>query len=460
MKIECLFVWGSSGMGHDEIGFTIAQGRQGGIQTDIEVKEEINNVKEELSKIEKKFDGELEFGGWDIVHNEDELLKKSIKLQSSDVDAVLIYIFRFISFSLAPLTFNKPLIFFSKQYKKPFYCDYSATCIDWPLKKINKGHWATIVRDSYDQLLEKIKVLHVISKLKHTKLLCIGPPNMPNVPPSIAGFSIYESIRIAQEKMGITIEFVTLKEFIEEFKKMGITNEIRGVYDDFLGKAKEKNMEIKEKSALEAVKIYFLLKKMIKNTNANAITINCYATNLIDEINTTPCYALSKLNDEGIVAACEGDLCNLIAMLMASYIADKPVFFCDSEYNPKVGTIISCHCACPTKLSGYNKEIEPYIATTHYESGKGLTPQVIMKKGQEVTIITLPYDLNSTIIAKGVIKDSNMGFPICRTQVEIEMNNPEEFYNRSSQLGCFRHMAVVYGDHTRELKEMCHLLEM
>ncbi len=84
---------------------------------------------------------------------------------------------------------------------------------------------------------------------------------------------------------------------------------------------------------------------------------------------------------------------------------------------------------------------------------------MIMKKGQEVTIALLPPDLNSMIITKGVITESNMGYPICRTQVEFEVSNLDELWKQCrSHFPWIVHMVNVYGDYTKEIAEVCKLL--
>lgn len=441
-------------------GFT-SVAEWGGATTEREIYKEVESVKKELNKVEKQFNGEVKFEGWDIMHSEDEILKKSFEVQSSDIDAVLVFMCAAtVTYTRAFLTFNKPLIIFGKEYSTPFYgVNLDGAFLDWELSHINKSRWASIVVDSYDWLSEKIRAVRVISKLKKTKILCIGPPSIWTAG---KGFRTgnYEFIRNAQEKLGVTIEFISLEEFVEEFKKIGVNTEMRKMYSDFLNKAKEKSSEIKdEKSALGAIKVYFILKKMIERTKSNALTINCYETKVIDKVGTTPCFALEKLNDEGIVAGCEADFDGLINMLMVSYVANKPVFLGDPVFNERVPKIINAHCSCPAKLRGYNKESEPYVATTHYESGKGLTQQMIMKKGQEATIALLPPDLNSMIITKGVITESNMGYPICRTQVEFKVSNLDELWKQCrSHFPWIVHMVNVYGDYTKEIAEVCKLL--
>jgi hypothetical protein len=424
-----------------------------------EIRKEMEGVKKELGRIEEDFNGEVKFEGWDIIHSEDEVLKKSFEVQSSDVDGVLVFpCATTITYTHAFLSFNKPLIFFIKEFSKPFYGgNLLGAHLDWDLCNIKRSHWVSIVSDSYGELSEKIRVVRAISKLKRAKILCMGPLHK-----YIGGKALrrgsYEVLRKAQEKLGIAVEFVSLEELTKEFEKKEISDEIRESYKEFLSKAK--SSEIKdEESALKAVKVYFILKEMIERTKSDVLTISCYQTKLIDEIGTTPCYAIAKLNEEGIVAGCEADFDALINMLITSYVAGKPVFMGDPVFNERVPKIINAHCLCPSKLGGYDKEGEPYIATTHYESGKGLTYQTIMKKGQKITATLLSPDLSAMIIIRGIITNSNMNYPICRAQVEFEISDPEGLWKECElHIPFIGHMINVYGDYTREIAEACRLL--
>jgi len=460
LKIRCMFTAPEPQTGMAQ-GFTPVAD-WGWASTEDEVHEEIESVKKDLGKIEKQFNNEVKFEGWDIVRNEDEILSKSFEIQTSDIDAVLLFpCTTNISYMHAFLTLNKHLIVFNKEYLKPFYGgNLLGLHFDWDLNQSNRSRWVSIVTDSYDSLSRKIRAIRAISRLKRTKILCIGPLHQ-----HIGGKTLrrgsYEAVRNAQEKLGLAIEFASLEEFKREIGKTEVSDEIKQVHKDFMEKAKEIDSSVKEKEALEAVKVYFAWKKMIERTNSNASTISCYQTKIIDEIDTTPCYALSKLNDEGIVTGCEADIDALVNLLIASYVADKPVYMGDPIFTEASNKMINAHCTCPLKLKGYNKENEPYVATTHYESGKGLAVQTIMEVGSEITVTMLSPDLSAIVITKGIIKKSDMRYPACRVQVEFEVKNSSEFIHQCKiHIPFIGHMINVIGDYSREIAEACRILNI
>lgn len=429
----------------------------GWARSDKQVAEEIERVKKDLSEIEREFDGEIEFEGWDMLHVEDDILEKSYEIQTGDIDGVIVFgVAQFWGYLGSFYTFNKPIIFFGREYTEPPYgFNLLTEHINWILKSIGKQGWACTVVDSYEKLKKEIRAIRAFAKLKKAKVICIGKPNEWK---GAEKWGNYRTIRIMQEKTGINVKFISLDEIEREYEKMEETENMKEDYQKFLQSA-ESQHDLDEDSARNAVKFYYLMRKIVEDVEADAVTINCYATNLIDRIGTTPCYALARLNDEGIIAACEADFSALFNMMMVSYLTDKPCFMGDAVYNEERCNVINAHCSCPTKLSGYKNRGEPYIATSHYESEKGLTPQVIMKKGQEITITLLPTNMESMVIAKGVITDVNMGYPMCRTQVEFKVENFDEFLKAcEDNINFFEHMVNVYGDHREEVARLCRLL--
>lgn len=460
LKIRCMFTAPEPQIGMAQ-GFTPVAD-WGWASTEDEVHREIESVKSDLRRVEKQFNNEVKFDGWDIVRNEDEILSKSFEIQTSDFDAVLLFpCTTNISYMHAFLTLNKHLIIFNKEYTEPFYGgNLLGLHFDWDLNQSNRSRWVSIVTDSYDSLSEKIRAIRAISKLQRTKILCVGPLHQ-----HIAGKTLrrgsYEAVRNAQEKLGITIEFASLEDFKKEISVTEVSDEIKQVYKDFMGKAKEVDSSVKDHEALEAVRVYFAWKRMIERTNSTASTISCYQTKIIDEINTTPCYAVSKLNDDGIVTACEADMDALTNMLISSYVSGEPAYMGDPVFNEASNKMINAHCTCPLKLKGYNKENESYVATTHYESEKGLATQTIMEVGSEITVTMLSPDLSAIVITSGVITRSDMRYPACRVQVEFEVENPSEFIHQCKiHIPFIGHMVNVYGDYAREIAEACRILNI
>jgi len=60
--------------------------------------------------------------------------------------------------------------------------------------------------------------------------------------------------------------------------------------------------------------IYERLKELVVEYNLQGVTLRCF--DLLSTVKNTGCIALSKLNDEGIPASCEGDIPTLLTMMI------------------------------------------------------------------------------------------------------------------------------------------------
>jgi L-arabinose isomerase len=460
-KFWCIFIAPVLRIGMNQ-GFTpVAQ--WGWAKTDKDVQEEINEIKRQLEhvkqNIKKNLNDEIEFVGWNIIHNLDEVLNLSYDIQTSDVDGVIIFSTSpFWIYLEALYTFNKPIIFFAKEFSKPFYgFNLMTYYVKWMLEEPYRRNWIKIIIDDYELLRKELQAIIAFSKIKNVKVLCIGgPAEWKNG--KLWGYGSYELIRKIQERIGMKIKFISLDEFERIFKQTSLTEDIQNEYRDFIKNAINIK-EIEEKSAINSVKMYYILKSLLKKYDCKAVTINCYATDFIDRTGTTPCYALSRLNDEGIVATCEADFTAMLVMLASFYATGKPAFMGDPIFNEMEPVVINAHCTAATKINGICREPEKYVATSHYESGKGLAVEVLFREGDPITIILLPSDLHVVIIAKGKIVKSGLELPICRNQIMFEVYNFEKFFKACERnIHFYEHMINVIGDHTKELKSFFDLL--
>jgi L-fucose isomerase-like protein len=215
----------------------------------------------------------------------------------------------------------------------------------------------------------------------------------------------------------------------------------------------EKIVEPEEKDLVSVAKLYLVMKDLLKEKNAQALTM-AYGDNPLP----VPCFAYTNLRDEGVPAACEADIISLLSMVILHYLTDKPCFMGNTFVDNKDNTLILSHCVCPRKMEGYKANAAPYtLRRYHREKFTGsLTAFVEMKKGQEVTICRLSGDLRSMMIARGIIVDcADMDAEeYCRVTVKVKVANPRDFIHKTSG----NHHVMVYGDYKDQLKELNNIL--
>ena len=200
------------------------------------------------------------------------------------------------------------------------------------------------------------------------------------------------------------------------------------------------------KSALPvANQIYDALKTTVERHQLQGFTIRCF--DLLTAVRNTGCLALAKLNAEGIVAGCEGDVPAMISMKIAQSLLGVSGFQANpASINPETGEMVFAHCTIPFNI------VERYEFDTHYESGIGVGIRGYMKEGP-VTIFKVSGDLSRYFIEEGELIRNQAKPDLCRTQQVIQLSHPSQAsYFLTNPIG--NHHIILPGHHQELLEEM------
>lgn len=167
---------------------------------------------------------------------------------------------------------------------------------------------------------------------------------------------------------------------------------------------------------LNNIKVYLAMKKLVEKYRLDAVTLRCF--DLVLDLGTTGCFALSRLNDEEIIAGCEGDMVSTIGMLLAYKKTGRiPWMANPSRLDIKNNSLIIAHCTVPISI------VDNYIIRSHFESGIGVGIQGTFPKG-DVTIFRIGgNNLDKIWLATGEIVSTSREEDLCRTQIEVKLNS-------------------------------------
>ena len=87
--------------------------------------------------------------------------------------------------------------------------------------------------------------------------------------------------------------------------------------------------------------IYTRLKEIVLREKLQGVTLRCF--DLLTTVKNTGCIALSKLNDEGIPAACEGDIPTLLTMMLCKKLTGEVCFQVNPARIQTNGEILFAH---------------------------------------------------------------------------------------------------------------------
>jgi L-fucose isomerase-like protein len=189
--------------------------------------------------------------------------------------------------------------------------------------------------------------------------------------------------------------------------------------------------------------IYGALKTLIGRHRLQGFTLRCF--DLLTALRDTGCMALAKLNAEGYVAGCEGDVPAMLSMMMVRSLLGVSGFQANpARIDPEKGEMLFAHCTIPLDM------VERYELDTHFESGIGTGIRGYMKEGP-VTIFKVAGDLSRHFIAEGQLVRNESKPDLCRTQQVISLSDKRQAdYFLTQPIG--NHHIIMPG-HQRALLE-------
>jgi len=308
----------------------------------------------------------------------------------------------------------KPLLpQLQQQSKRPFYLLTSGKSNSLAasmeiLSYLNQqGITGEIIHGSTTYIHHRIKVLEQVgearSKMKGCRLGLIGEPSDWLI-------SSRFDRTIVKERLGIELVYIPMKELLE---------------------------------MPNVKKIYEALKALVEKYQLQGFTLRCF--DLLTTIRDTGCMALAKLNAEGIVAGCEGDVPAMLSMKIIQALTGVSGFQANpATIDPEKGEMLFAHCTIPLNM------VECYELDTHFESGIGVGIRGYMKEGP-VTIFKVAGDMSRHFIAEGTLVRNQAKPDLCRTQQVIELDDKGQTrYFLTQPIG--NHHIIVPG-HLKELLE-------
>lgn len=194
-----------------------------------------------------------------------------------------------------------------------------------------------------------------------------------------------------------------------------------------------------------ANRIYEALKGVIKRYELSGFTLRCF--DLLTAVYNTGCLALAKLNSEGYVAGCEGDVPAMLSMMIVRSLTGVSGFQANpATIDPETGQLLFAHCTIPFDM------VQRYEFDTHFESGIGVGIRGYMQEGA-VTLFKVSGDLSRHFIGEGTLVRNQAEPDLCRTQQVIQLADPSQAtYFLTDPIG--NHHIIALGHLQPLLEEM------
>ena len=253
--------------------------------------------------------------------------------------------------------------------------------------------------------------------------------------------------------LGIQLQYIPAGDFVKEYESMGEPEEVIALTEDYMRQARRRRGATRQ-DVVNGIKSYCVARNLLKREQADAITMDCLGA-LADKQISLPCIAWSRMNDDGIPAACEADLGAVASHVMVQYLFDRPGFQQDPVADTATDSIIGAHCSCPTRLNGFGRPGEPFDLV-HHHGNRDAVPRTHWKPGQRVSCVDVLLGDGGNrptefLISEGTVLDNVEVPPAggCVVSVRVKFDGTQEVLTFPGF-----HQLFFYGEYGKQLRDL------
>lgn len=295
-----------------------------------------------------------------------------------------------------------------------------------------------------------VALLRVPTRLRQSRILVVGGP---------AGTPAACNADAIREKFGTDVVVISGQQQRDAFEAVDPDAAVAEAEQYWLPVAR-RIVEPSRQDIIDGSRLYLALKNLMIEHRAQAV-----ASTLCMHDPCNACLAFSKLNDLGLVGACEGDMDSTLTMLMFGYAFGTPGFITDPLFDVSRNAVIHAHCVAPTKMDGANGPRHPFAIRTHRDDNTGAAVEVELRVGQEITCAKLVHLDTMLLSAQKIIEIPDFDDRGCRTQCTAEVANARQMLaNWGSGLleqegmMTLLHRVVFYGNHVENVRDLAQLV--
>lgn len=306
-----------------------------------------------------------------------------------------------------------------------------------------QGDQCTILHGPMDVILNRLAMLEkqesaadrtLFNKVNGARIGVIGQPSDWLVSSHVDYAKVFT-------RWGVEIVDLTLDTVNRYYNDTVVDDALLGKVDSFIINSvgcKEPNRD----EIVKAMRLYVALRRIVDENRLDAITLQCFS--LIPTTGTTGCLALALLNDEGIIAGCEGDIPSAFTMLLAKRVTGEDAFMANPSYiDVTTDEVLFAHCTIGLK------RCNDYIIRSHFESQSGVAIQGILPTGAVTILKVGGNSLQDMFVCDGEILENQDDEQKCRTQIRVRLGQKgaaEDYFLRRS---ISNHHIIIPGHHAK-----------
>jgi len=403
---------------------------------------EVRKFKDCLAGVETRL-GDVKFVGGELIPNTVPAATQ-VAARLKDADAALVVHLSFGSGEplLKLVEAGLPSVIFSQPFSGH----------DWMyVPRWQKTGKRVILSTSsdYGDLERAAALLRVPVRMRQSRIIVVG---------SVQGTSPACSAEQVKRCLGPEIIPISQERIISAHKAVDPKAAEAEAEHYWIGQAK-KIVEPSRVDIINSARMYLAIKEIMIQERAQAIT----SSHCMGEP-AKGCLTFSKLNDLGLVGACEGDMDSTLTMLLFAHAFGVPGFISDPLFDTSKNAVIHAHCTSSTKLDGPTGKRAPFLIRTQCDSNQGVSLEVQMRIGQEITCAKL-VNLDTMLISAGkIIERTDFHDRGCRTQITTEVANARSMARNwgggvlDGDMMTLLHRVVFYGSHIECMRDLAPLM--
>jgi len=422
--------------------YKVYVGRTGGIYLSRPT-EEIGKFDEHLEKLQREL-SDVKFVGGDLIPPTD-VNKVVTKLR--DADGVLLFhlsghgggapekaMAQIVDLGLPTAVFSQPFSGHGWMYFPQWQKEGKKVVL------LPTSNWGEI-----DQV---VALMRVPPRLRQTRIIVVGRAK---------GTDAACSAEQIKERLGAEVIPISNEQIIQAHKAVDLKAAEAEAEQYWISRAK-KIVEPTREEIINSARLYLTVKDLMIKEQAQAITSShCMGQP------AKGCLTFSKLNDIGLVGACEGDTDSTLTMLIFGYAFGIPGFISDPVFDTSSNALIHFHCTSATKMDGPAGQRLPFTIRTQSDSEQGVSLEVENRIGQVVTCAKF-INLDTMLISTGKIFKITHDELGCRTQFWTEVADAQKMFHNwgagilKGDTMTLLHRVVFYGDHLQNIKNLSVLM--
>lgn len=296
--------------------------------------------------------------------------------------------------------------------------------------------------------LEKVAALmRVPARMKRTRILAVGGPH---------GTPAACKVEEVKARFGAELVPISNEVVIEAYQAVDPKAAEAEAEEYWISQAQQ-IVEPSREEIIDSARMFLGVKNLMIRENAQAITSrHCMGT-------PRGCLTFSKLNDMGMVGACEGDIDSTLTMLLFAYAFRVPGFISDPVIDTAKNAMIHFHCTSATRMDGPQGKRLPFSIRTQTDSRGGVALEVENRVGQPITCAKL-VNLDTMLINTGKIIETSKSPLACRTQFTQSVGDAKRLFLNwgedviDADVMTLLHRAVFYGDYMEPIRTLGDLM--